>query len=212
MQTGLQQPDRDMTRFLWFRDSTNLSIDYLDVYRFCRVPFGVKSSSFFLASVLDHHLKLSNDRLLHKLALSLYVDNVVTGTWNCTEALEFYEKAKTNLQEGATMNLREWRSNSQDFMNAIPQVDRVKATQDKVLGIIWDSMTDELAISISIEKPTETPTKRTVCHTFASIFDPMGLFSPLRFSGINLMQELWELDIAWDEPIPQNKAEQPKQD
>ena len=36
----------------------------------------------------------------------------------------------------------------------------------------------------------------------------MGLFSPLRFSGINLMQELWELNIAWDEPIPQNKAEQ----
>ena len=209
LQIGLQQPDRDMTRFLWFQDPSNPDMDNLDVYRFCRVPFGVKSSPFLLAAVLDHHLKSYNHPILRKLSLSLYVDNVTTGAWTSTETLQFYNMTKENLQD-AKMNLREWRSNSEEFMNSIPEVDRVKSTKDKVLGVIWESRHDTLAIVSSIPASTDTPTKRRVSQIVASLFDPMGLFSPVRFNAIHFMQELWNTDISWDDPLPQNKIEQLK--
>ena len=34
LQIELQQPDRDMTRFLWFRDNTKPDINNLQVFQF----------------------------------------------------------------------------------------------------------------------------------------------------------------------------------
>ena len=41
LQVGIQESDRDVTRFLWFKDLTNLHVTdrNLDVYWFCRVSF-----------------------------------------------------------------------------------------------------------------------------------------------------------------------------
>ena len=42
LQVGICETDRDVTRFLWFKNLSNLKIteSNLDTYRFCRVPFG----------------------------------------------------------------------------------------------------------------------------------------------------------------------------
>ena len=40
LQVAIQEPEQDMTRFLWLKDSTNLDVtNNLITYRFCRVPF-----------------------------------------------------------------------------------------------------------------------------------------------------------------------------
>ena len=43
LQIGIQERERDVTRFLWLRDvhSATMSESNLVVYRFCRVPFGL---------------------------------------------------------------------------------------------------------------------------------------------------------------------------
>ena len=48
LQVGIQEMDRDVTRFLWFKNLQSLEVveENLDVYRFCRVPFGIICSSF----------------------------------------------------------------------------------------------------------------------------------------------------------------------
>ena len=44
------------------------------------------------------------------------------------------------------MNLREWGSNSKEFLWSIPEQDRVKETITKVLGILWNTIKDDLIV------------------------------------------------------------------
>jgi len=46
LQVGIQESERDVTRFLWFKDPTRPDrvIENLSLYRFCRVPFGIVCS------------------------------------------------------------------------------------------------------------------------------------------------------------------------
>ena len=57
---------------------------------------------------------------------------------------------------------------------------------------------------MSLQKINETDvpiTKRNVLKTVASVFDPIGLFSPVLLRGKLLIQELWKRGVEWDEEI-----------
>ena len=56
LQVGIQEPDRDVTRFLWFKDVDDVRVSEYDVYRLCRVPFGILCSPFLLAGTVKFHL------------------------------------------------------------------------------------------------------------------------------------------------------------
>ena len=59
LQIGVQEHERDVTRFLWFTDPTKPEKveGNLSIYRFCHVPFGIICSPFLLEGVLKFHLK-----------------------------------------------------------------------------------------------------------------------------------------------------------
>ena len=78
--------------------------------RFCRIPFGAVSSPFLLGATIAHYLKRNNTPLAANLQRDIYVDNVVTGVHNLSEAKKLYTEAKV-LFASASMNLREWSSN-----------------------------------------------------------------------------------------------------
>jgi len=48
----------------------------------------------------------------------------------------------------------------------------------KVLGLLWNSTADKLIFCIQIAQETN-PTKRSVLRAIASIYDPLGLLSPV---------------------------------
>ena len=56
MQVGIQEPDRDVTRFLWFKDVDDVRVSEYDVYGLCHVPFGIICSPFLLAGTVKFHL------------------------------------------------------------------------------------------------------------------------------------------------------------
>ena len=203
LQLGLQEDDRDLVRFFYYKDMENPSMDNLQVYRFCRVPFGLICSPFLLGATVRHHLRSSDSDAAKAIEDSIYVDNVIMGVNSVDEALQLYHDGKTIFKE-ASMNLREWGSNSTDFLQALPKEDQIQGTLNKLLGVTWDCKTDVLCMKgPKITPGTTNLTKRAVLKAIASVFDPLGLIAPITIPGRIFLQDLWKQGIDWDTEIPE---------
>ena len=102
---------------------------------------------------------------------------MITGAQSLIEAKALY--SETKMFAAASMNLREWASNSVELMAFIPVADRADSTNLKVLGIQWNLGNDTLSIpSLSNDRIKGAYTKREILKVVASIFDPLGYFAP----------------------------------
>ncbi|KAF0154889.1 MAG: Pao retrotransposon peptidase domain-containing protein [Ignavibacteria bacterium] len=203
LQIGLQEKDRDVTRFFWLKDPSKLETENnLQIYRFCRVPFGVISSPFLLSATVAYHLNQEKSKIADTIRRNIYVDNVIIGIDSLEEAKEFYPEAKKIFAK-ASMNLREWNSNSKDFLTSVLQEDKTGTQSQKVLGLNWNLEKDLLSIS---SKDTTTQekailTKRIILKNIASIFDPLGLISPVILRAKIFLQTLWQKSLTWDQHL-----------
>ena len=203
LQIGLQSNQRDVTRFIWMKnyEEARVDDDNIQEYRFCRVPFGIISSPFLLGAAIESHLETYDNKLASKLKDDIYVDNVITGTNNIESAVQLYHGAKSIFRE-ASMNLREWISNDSFVNQFIVNEDRASCDSVKVLGHTWNIQSDSLALKKpSLVNGSTKPTKRSVLREIASVFDPLGLFSPVLLQGKVFLQSLWSKHIEWDDEI-----------
>lgn len=203
LQIGLQDKDRDVTRFLWIKDIDKpLNENNVIHMRFRRVPFGVISSPFLLNATIKYHLSKSNLENVRRIAQDIYVDNMVTGTDTVEEALDLYNNTKQEFQQ-MSMNLREWSSNSHDFLSQAP--DSCPDEVVKVLGLDWNLKTD--ALHLRQKKREYSNTKRGVLRCIASVYDPCGYAAPLVLAAKLLLQDLWKLKVKWDCPLTGDLAD-----
>ena len=201
---SLQAKDRDVTRFLWLNNTgtTSINDENLEVYRFCRVPFGIVSSPFLLAATITHHLKHIENPIAELLQRDIYVDNLITGIQNVSEGVKLYTEAK-QIFATASMNLREWASNSKELMASIPSHDRADNSDIKVLGVCWKLVNDTLSVpGPSLEKLEGMYTKRGILQATTSIYDPLGFFSPTTLQAKFFIKKLWENKFEWDTELP----------
>ena len=174
----LHEKDREVAKFLWVKDITvPFSPSNLAIYRFRRVAFVVISSPFLLAATVKHHLSTFTNPLATEIAENIYVDNVMMGCDTVDEALEKYRLSKEIFQP-AGMNLREFMSNSIEFMSQIDKSDRLDKETPKFLGIPWKPYEDKIVIHFPSLPPSTKPTRRSVLKELATLFDPLGLVSP----------------------------------
>ncbi|XP_063635114.1 uncharacterized protein LOC134805841 [Cydia splendana] len=213
LQVGLQEEDRDVTRFLWLRDITQApSPQNLLHLRFRRVPFGVISSPFLLNAVIRYHLLKNNKAVCRQIAEDLYVDNLVTGSDSVEDAISLYSTARMTFND-LSMNLREWNSNSVKVMATIPLEYKSKEIDSmKVLGLDWDIKNDSLSLRFELTKQIEasTVTKRDMLRLIASIFDPCGYAVPLVLPAKLFLQTLWQQKIDWDTKFTEPRLSQCK--
>ncbi|XP_049870313.1 uncharacterized protein LOC126369792 [Pectinophora gossypiella] len=203
LQIGLQQNDRDVTRFLWLKDlSKEATSNNLLHLRFCRVPFGVISSPFLLNATLRFHLIKSDSTINKQIAEDIYVDNVVSGSCTTEQALTLYKTVKDTFKD-LSMNLCQWNSNSKEFVDQIPIDDRDHNEVIKILGIEWNTSTDELRLKPNYGSATNINTKRGVLKVTAAIYDPCGFIAPIILPAKLLLQELWKQKLHWDETLPE---------
>ena len=107
------------------------------------------------------------------------------------------------------MTLRHWMSNDESVMKQIPDSDKAGHGQTKILGLTWLVQDDMLCLGKP--KPVQakqTLTKRVVLKKIASVYDPLGLFSPVTLQGKIFLQSLWYKKIPWDEQVPSQDQNQ----
>jgi hypothetical protein len=102
--------------------------------------------------------------------------------------------------------LSKWTSNSQEILVENTAADSLvplkrKTTESKTLGLLWVTNRDCFRYS-SYLPVTKKVTKRSILSIPSQIFDPLGLLSPVKVKAKILMQELWSLELWWDESVP----------
>ena len=212
LQLSVRPGDRDVTRFLWYRDCSKPHVidDNLDVYRFRRVPFGIVSSPFLLEATVQHHLKLQQSPIADAIARNIYVDNLMIGRPTPESAADIYHKAKA-IFNSASMNLRQWISNCPEVtrhLQAVNPGDVVTQPVVSVLGLKWNTVDDSLHLPAVPAVNSTSLNKRIILQLVASVYDPLGLFAPVTLNGKLLLRSLWSMAISWDVPLPQTLQDQ----
>ena len=174
-----------------------------------------------LGETINRHLEKYRSQIpevIKKIENSLYVDDVSIGADEPKSAIELYETAKSILAE-ANMNLRKSRSNNKEVNEFIEGKEFIEESSDdtsyaslmlnpneesenKVLGIPWDTKHDEFVISFRIQKSNEdVVTKREPLKRIASIFDHVGILSPAVVPLKILFQKICKDGSSWDDDI-----------
>ena len=186
------------------------------IYRFSRALFGVTSSPFLLAGVIDEHLKAWEHRypeVVKELRDGLYVDDLMMGGATVPETKTKKSIAEEVLED-ATFTLHKWHSNAVKLeANEVPSVEGGELTyakeqlgtsqsETKLLGLTWDKEQDILKVTFRKEKSVIS--KRNALSFLAKIYDPLGLVSPTTLLGKALYREMCEANIPWDADLPEN--------
>ena len=210
LQVRVKEKDRDALRFHWQPGEHS----ELETLRFARVMFGLTSSPFLLGGVIEQHLDNWESRMpeaVAELRKSLYVDDLLSGGVTVGEAQEVKQQA-VEIFEDATFTLHKWHSNeaeledhpdlstSEEETFAKQQLGKPDGADSSLLGLGWNKKCDEISISFPEDKVEET--KRGVLSKLASIYDPLGLVSPLTLQGKLLYRAICDQKLAWDKQLP----------
>ena len=129
------------------------------------------------------------------------------GVGTLSEAKDLYVEAK-GLFAAASMNLREWASNSKEFMDFVPQEDQAGKFEHKILGINWDLINDIISVpGPCINDVSCVWTKRKALQVISSVFDPLGYFSPTVPEAKLFMKTLWMEKCEWDAKLNEKQLE-----
>jgi len=134
-----------------------------------------------------------------------YVDDLITGTDNLDAALSLQQDLIDMLKKGG-FTLRKWTSNHPSLLKHLSPEDVERkllmclGNEDviKALGLLWNPTTDKLIFCVQINQDNVL-TKLSVLRSTASIYDPLGLLSPIIIQCKIFMQQLWQLKVNWDD-------------
>ena len=94
----------------------------------------------------------------------------------------------------------------EDESKGSSEVTCVENSVCKLLGIDWNSFSDEFAFDFSelLQHASKlSKTKRSVLKVTTSLFDLLGLLSPFVITLKVMFQDLCNDRVNWDEPLPE---------
>ena len=201
LQIRLEPDEKKFTKFLWLSDPENID-SKLITYQFKSVLFGAVCSPFILNAVIKTQMEAHpNVPTADDLKRNIYVDDVVAGCTDEIQASQYYAES-TRLMETSGFNLRSWSSNSESVRQLARDDGKLKQQQQVgVLGLQWDSHADTLTFNAIKSSDELYITKRSVVSLAASLYDPLGLLSPVHVRAKRFIQTLWKSGMHWDDPL-----------
>ncbi|XP_055584735.1 uncharacterized protein LOC129737599 [Uranotaenia lowii] len=214
-QIRIRKEDRNSQRFLWRSDPEKKpEIFFMDV-----ATFGSSCSPATAQFVKNSNAKRFTEKYpaaVENILNAHYVDDYVISFKTPQEAKLVSEQVRTIHKSGG-FELRNFCSNNTEVLQHLgeQQLENVKEFNSKtklapenVLGIQWETVSDELRFSTKMREDIEQviktgrrPTKREILRCVMSMFDPLGLLAPYLIFGKILIQEVWRKGHGWDDPI-----------
>lgn len=199
-------PDqRDLLRFLWFNDNGQVSTFRMTVHLFGAVSSPSCAIYGLKRLAMDYGGKYPQaERFINK---HFYVDDGLVSTDSTEDAIKMAQQSIEMCKE-ANVRLCKFASTSNTVLESIPasECSPNSSTQDllpqvsSALGVTWLIDSDEFNFRLELR---DTPlNRRGILSTVSSIYDPLGLISPILLQGKQILKEICELGKGWDEELP----------
>ena len=203
---------KDLLRFFWFKD--NDPKQDLVPYRSTSHIFGCVSSPAVSNCGLKYCAEQlpTGDEAKDYLDRNFYVDDGLHSTDSSDSATEVIAKTMSLLKT-YNMKLHKIVSNSPEVLEAFPNA--VKTTpittlpsegeNTAALGVQWNTENDKFLLIPNL--PSRPFTKRGILSTINSLFDPIGIASPVILFGRIMQRQILlnnpQLEkYGWDDLLP----------
>ena len=201
---------RDALRFLWWKDG-DLTREP-QAYRMTVHLFGGVWSPSCAAYAL--HKTLSDygagcPTISEEAKRNFYVDDLLLSVSSSDRASRSIEHLRKVLEQGG-FHLTKWVSNHKEVLRSVPSPERHAGVKEmdlgkdplpveRALGVLWDLERDRLAVRVHV--PTRPMTKRGLLGVVSSVYDPLGLVSPITIRAKMIFQEECRRKEGWDTPL-----------
>ena len=132
------------------------------------------------------------------------MDDYIHSSPSIEEAIETINHTKSSLHKGG-FRLTKFVSNKHEALRFVEQEDQDELKKiSRVLGQKWNTKIDCFLMKTLEQFPRNASeyTQRKMFNLVSTIFDPLGILSPLTIRLKMLLQQVWNLGKKRDEPLP----------
>ena len=201
----IAEEHRDLLRCLWVENGRVV------IYRFARLPFGLKCSPYILSATLRKHLgdNQISESLMTQFIGGCYMDDLISSE-STVESMREKKDIITKIFGECGMYFRDWNSNHPETQKLFADSEGrpvEELFEQLVLGMKWDTKKDEIRVNADRLKEKikkNIKTKRDIWKVIPSIYDPLGFLAPFCLLGKQIVQEACEQVKNWDQKMPQS--------
>lgn len=199
-------PSQTQLQRVFWRDDPS---EPLHVFELTTVTYGTSSASYLATRTLKYLADLYvNEYPLASRCISqdFYVDDVLSGGTSVEQCVKLRDELIQLLRKGG-FQLSKWASNNDQILTGLNDTTEInlmfdKSSDCKILGNLWSPSSDSLRYYVEDVERADKFTKHKILSDIAKLFDPLGLIGPVVIIPKLLMQELWQQNVQWDEPVP----------
>ena len=206
--------DCDSLRFLWYPDGNT---DLQAVPHRMKVHlFGAKSSpscaSFALLQTAKQFGNQYSPDVSAVVRNNFYVDDCLISVDEDQAGIRLVKELSEMLSQGG-FHLTKWVSTSEHIINSIDAAERAGSpakfdlgdeASERVLGMVWSVTGDWFGYHVIV--PDKPPTRRGLLSVSSSVFDPLGLVTPVILEARLIFRSVCQQGVNWDDPIPSTDA------
>ncbi|XP_052445763.1 uncharacterized protein LOC127987458 [Carassius gibelio] len=210
-QFHVKEEDQDYLRFLWWEKGDLESKP--QVYRMKVHLFGAASSpgcaNYGLKHIAAQGRGCFSESSIRFIERNFYVDDGLTSVSTVDEAIKLMKEARELCSTGK-LRLHKFVSSSEEVKASIPLEECAKSVMEhdlalgelhmeRALGVKWCIKSDSFQFRVFVKE--QPLTRRGILSTVASVYDPLGFAAPLILVGKQILQQMCQDKVGWDEPL-----------
>ena len=204
-QVGIREEDQDALRFLWSDNDQERTSKYQ------RLIFGATCSpacAIFVLQNCANEIKQEHPKIFDSITKQFYMDDFIQTLSTEEEATNTATELKHDVKTGG-FNLTKFLSNNPAVLEKIQnwrdsensEEDRIGVPKlQRIIGQTWNPESYQLLFAkpkLSYER--ENITQRKLLSMAASLFDPIGIISPIAIRLRCILQKVVKQGHNWDQ-------------